>query len=119
MHRRPPSPGEWVMTRLCWTMTGVFLGLALGVELVNWFLGWWFLDWDGAFWTILITPTVGGAIGLWLDIRSAREWNLFKRPEEQQTGARPERMGRRPRQRKRFKRPHDQQGKVGFRRPDR
>ena len=116
MHRRPPSPGEWMMTRLCWTMTGVFLGLALGVELVNWFLGWWFLDWDGAFWTILITPTVGGAIGLWLDIRSAREWNLFKRPEgqqDQQIGAPPGRVSRRPRRWSRFERSQDQ------RRPDR
>lgn len=115
MHRRPPSIGEWTMTRLCWTMTGAFLGLALGVEIVEWFLGW-FLDWDGAFWTIILMPVAGGATGLWLDIRSAREWNLFKRPEgqqDQQIGAPPERVSRRPRRWSRFERSQDQ------RRPDR
>ena len=106
--RRPPSRGEWMMTRLCWTMVGVFLGLALGVELVEWCLGW-LLDWDGAFWTILITPIVGGAIGLWLDIRSAREWRLFKRPEDQRAGASSKRAGHRPRPSRRFKRLQDQQ----------
>ena len=65
-------------------------------------------DWNTAFWTIILTPIAGGAVGLWLDVRAAREWKRLERPQDQQVGSPSKHTGRRSRRWTRFRRPQDQ-----------
>ncbi|MCY4654787.1 MAG: hypothetical protein OXC95_16685, partial [Dehalococcoidia bacterium] len=78
------------------TLTGVILGLMFSVGIIYLFLGLLggsmngyrtsdpafltiddhFRIVDAAFWAIILVPIAFGSVGLWLDIREAREWKI-------------------------------------------
>ena len=138
--RASPGEGEWFLMRFWRTVVGVVFGVLLGIVVTspltwipvlknalspafipnrvspvmgyivqNWILDG-FQDWDTVFWTIILMPIAGGAVGLWLDIRAARKWRNLERLEDRQSGAPSKRTGRNPRQWTRFRRPQNQQG---------
>ena len=135
--RGSPGEGEWFLMRFWRTVVGVVFGVLLGIVVTSpltWIpvlenalspvfipnrvspvMGYivqnWSLDglqdWDTVFWTIILMPIAGGAVGLWLDTRAARNWRRLERTENQQTGAPSKHTGRNPRQWTRFRRPRD------------
>lgn len=138
--RGSPGEGEWFLMRFWRTVVGVVFGVLLGIVVTSpltWIpvlknalnpeflpnrvspvMGYivqnWSLDglqdWDTVFWTIILMPIAGGAVGLWLDTRAERKWRNLERPEDQQADAPSKRTGRNPRQWARFRVPQDQQG---------
>ena len=137
--RGSPGEGEWIVMRFWRMVVGMVFGVLLGIVVTSQLIGIpqlkgafsqdfvpnrvahtgsyivdnWILDgiqdWDTAFWTIVLGPIAGGAVGLWLDTRAARKWKGLGRPEDRRAGSPSEHTGRRSRQWTRFKRPRGQQ----------